>query len=79
LVQNEQTMEIRPMEPSDWPAVKAIYEQGIATRNATFEEKAPSWEEWDAEHLAAPRLGARLGGLGRRLSRRPSAGRGAGR
>ena len=50
------------MRNEDWPAVKAIYEQGIATRNATFEEKAPSWEDWDAEHLAAPRLVAEIGG-----------------
>ena len=44
------------MEPGDWPAVRAIYEQGLATRQATFETKAPSWEEWDAGHLAEPRL-----------------------
>ena len=44
------------MEPGDWPAVRAIYEQGLATRQATFETKAPSWEEWDVGHLAEPRL-----------------------
>jgi L-amino acid N-acyltransferase YncA len=49
-------MEIRPMRAEDWPAVKAIYEQGLATRQATFETSAPSWEEWDAGHLAEPRL-----------------------
>ena len=49
-------MEIRTMEPGDWPAVRAIYEQGLATRQATFETRAPSWEEWDAGHLADPRL-----------------------
>ena len=30
------------MQPSDWPAVRAIYEQGLATRQATFETEAPS-------------------------------------
>jgi L-amino acid N-acyltransferase YncA len=49
-------MEIRAMRATDWPAVKAIYEQGLATRQATFETSAPSWEEWDAGHLAEPRL-----------------------
>jgi L-amino acid N-acyltransferase YncA len=49
-------MEIRPMEPSDWPAVKTIFEQGIATKLATFETSAPSWQEWDAGHLVDLRL-----------------------
>lgn len=47
---------IRPMSPDDWPQVKAIYEAGIATGNATFETEAPSWEAWDQGHLAAHRL-----------------------
>jgi L-amino acid N-acyltransferase YncA len=49
-------MEIRAMQPSDWPAVRAIYEQGIATRQATFETESPTWAEWDACHLAELRL-----------------------
>jgi L-amino acid N-acyltransferase YncA len=49
-------MEIRPMRADDWPAVRTIYEQGIATRQATFETEAPPWESWDAAHLAGPRL-----------------------
>ena len=47
---------IRPMTPDDWPRVRAIYLQGIATGNSTFETRAPEWEAWDAGHLAAPRL-----------------------
>ena len=50
------------MRPTDWPAVKAIYEQGIATRQATFETEAPSWEDWDADHLADLRLVAERDG-----------------
>ena len=50
------------MRTEDWPAVKAIYEQGIATKNATFDTEAPTWEDWDAGHLAAPRLVAERGG-----------------
>ena len=44
------------MRTDDWPAVKTIYEQGIATRLATFETEAPAWEAWDGAHLAGPRL-----------------------
>jgi L-amino acid N-acyltransferase YncA/DNA-binding transcriptional ArsR family regulator len=32
----------RPVTPADMPAVLAIYEQGLATRNATFETKLPT-------------------------------------
>lgn len=47
---------IRPMTAADWPAVRAIYEAGIATGNATFETSAPEWSQWDASHLAEHRL-----------------------
>jgi L-amino acid N-acyltransferase YncA len=50
------TLSIVPLEPSHWPAVKRIYEAGIATGHATFETSAPSWDEWDASHLAGHRL-----------------------
>ena len=36
--------------------VKAIYEQGIAGGQATFETEAPSWEDWDRTHLEGHRL-----------------------
>jgi phosphinothricin acetyltransferase len=49
------------MRPEDWPAVQAIYQAGIATGDATFETAAPSWEAWDAAHLAAHRLVASEG------------------
>ena len=49
------------MAPSDWPRVRAIYEEGIATRNATFETSAPEWLAWDAAHLAHCRLVAYVG------------------
>lgn len=42
---------IRGMQEADWPAVRAIYEAGIATGDATFETSAPTWERWDAAHL----------------------------
>lgn len=43
------------MLPSHWDAVRDIYLQGIATKNATFQTDAPSWEEWNNSHLAALR------------------------
>jgi L-amino acid N-acyltransferase YncA len=54
---------IRAMSPDDWPAVAAIYEDGIATGLATFETETPSWESWNAGHLPAPRLVAVDGGV----------------
>jgi phosphinothricin acetyltransferase len=53
---------IRPLIAADWPAVRAIYEEGIATGNATFEQEPPSWEAWDHSHLAACRLVAEQAG-----------------
>ena len=47
------------MLPADWPAVREIYLEGIATRQATFETDAPSWEAWDASHSPFARLVAR--------------------
>jgi phosphinothricin acetyltransferase len=41
---------IRVLEAKDWPAVRAIYEEGIASGQATFETEAPSWEHWDGAH-----------------------------
>jgi L-amino acid N-acyltransferase YncA len=49
------------MRTEDWESVRAIYVQGIATGNATFEQTAPDWEAWDAAHLPACRLVARKG------------------
>jgi L-amino acid N-acyltransferase YncA len=53
---------IRAFRAGDWPAVAAVYEEGIATRMATFETVAPAWADWDAAHHAAHRLVAEEGG-----------------
>ena len=45
----------------DWEQVRAIYLEGIATGQATFETAAPNWETWDASHLRYGRLVARAG------------------
>ena len=55
-------MIIRPLLPSDWPAVAAIFAEGIATGDATFETKVPAWEDWDAQHLPENRFVAELDG-----------------
>ena len=47
---------IRAMVEADWPAVEAIFAEGIATGNATFEQQTPTWQSFDAGKLAAPRL-----------------------
>jgi L-amino acid N-acyltransferase YncA len=49
-------VEIRPLTHDDWHRVRAIFVQGIATGNATFETEPPSWEEFDATHLPDHRL-----------------------
>jgi L-amino acid N-acyltransferase YncA len=50
---------IDKMSAQDWEQVRAIYLEGIATGEATFETEAPAWERWDAAHLPACRLVAR--------------------
>lgn len=54
---------VEPMLASDWDAVRAIYLEGIATGNATFETTAPSWADWDAKHRPDCRLVARADGV----------------
>ena len=54
-------MTIAEIQAEDWPRVRTIYLEGIATGQATFETDAPEWAAWDAAHLPAPRLIARVG------------------
>lgn len=49
-------MDITALLVEHWSAVKAIYEAGLATGNASFQTSAPSWEEWDGAHLGHSRL-----------------------
>jgi L-amino acid N-acyltransferase YncA len=44
------------MMAADWPRVRAIYDEGIATGDATFQTEAPPWDAWDAGHLPHSRL-----------------------
>jgi L-amino acid N-acyltransferase YncA len=56
---------IRDLRPDDWPAVRAIYGEGIRGGDATFEIEPPSWERWDGAHpelrLVAERDGSVVG------------------
>jgi L-amino acid N-acyltransferase YncA len=53
--------DISAMRSDDWPSVRNIYSEGIATGNATFETETPEWANWDSRHLQLCRLVARDG------------------
>ena len=55
---------ISPLLPQHWPAVRAIYAEGIATGNATFETELPDWTKWDSGHRKDSRLVAATGKTG---------------
>lgn len=57
------TLRIHEMAPEDWPDVRRIYDEGLATGIASFETSSPSWEEWDAARLPHSRLVARRDGV----------------
>jgi len=47
---------IEQMKASHWRDVKRIYEEGIQTGNATFEQQSPDWETWNKNHLEHSRI-----------------------
>jgi L-amino acid N-acyltransferase YncA len=53
------SLRIDQMSSADWPDVRRIYEEGIATGLGTFETAAPSWDEWNGARLPHSRLVAR--------------------
>ena len=50
---------IEPMTSADWPDVRRIYAEGIATGDATLEREAPDWGHFDRSHPTECRLVAR--------------------
>jgi L-amino acid N-acyltransferase YncA len=48
--------DITAMRSDDWPAIRAIYAEGIATGNATFESETPDWAKWNQGHHQDCRL-----------------------
>ncbi|ADQ16651.1 GCN5-related N-acetyltransferase [Leadbetterella byssophila DSM 17132] len=55
-------MRISHINRDNFPEIVEIYLQGISTQIATFQNEAPSWEEWDKSHLSSCRLVALLEG-----------------
>ena len=49
-------MYIRKFEFDDFSFVKAIYQQGIETGNATFQLSAKDWDEWNGSMLEHSRI-----------------------
>jgi L-amino acid N-acyltransferase YncA len=50
---------IDPMTAADWPEVRRIYADGIATGDASLEREAPDWQHFDHSHRHDCRLVAR--------------------
>jgi phosphinothricin acetyltransferase len=55
-------MQIEPMTDAHAAVVLAIYQTGIDEGNATFETRAPAWQEFCSARLASHRLVAIGGG-----------------
>ena len=56
-------LRLREMTEADWPGVAAIWTEGIATGNATFETEPPSWAVFDATRRREGRFVAERGGI----------------
>jgi phosphinothricin acetyltransferase len=52
---------ITRLDTDDWARVRDIFEAGIASGQATLEDSAPNWDDWNAQHLVDHRWVARYG------------------
>jgi L-amino acid N-acyltransferase YncA len=59
VVDEPPAIRIEPMTPEDWPVVRRIYQEGIATGDATLEREAPDWDHFDRSHRHECRFVAR--------------------
>jgi L-amino acid N-acyltransferase YncA len=58
-----EAIQIEPATPAAWPALRAIYQEGIDTGDATFETRPPeTWAAWSAAHAAGCHVLARRDG-----------------
>ena len=57
--ENQVLLRIEAMTADDWPDVRRIYEEGLATGVGSFEMAAPSLEQWNAARSPHSRLVAR--------------------
>ena len=46
----------RNITETDYPAIAEIYQQGIETKNATFETVVPDWPTWNLKYLSLIRF-----------------------
>lgn len=53
---------LAPLTAEEWPAAARIYQAGIEGGNATFESRAPAWEDWVPARAGTPALIAKAGG-----------------
>lgn len=51
MVLSSDALDVRPLTADDWPAVRDIYAEGIASGEATFETTPPDWSGWDVGHV----------------------------
>ncbi|GET32835.1 phosphinothricin N-acetyltransferase [Prolixibacter bellariivorans] len=56
------SVKLRAMTPDDWPEVARIYDEGLKTGNATFQQVVPTWEEWNTGHVQSCRMVAIIEG-----------------
>ena len=47
---------IRPYMPDDWPVVRRIYTEGIATGMATFDTKPKSRSAWESDSIPGSQI-----------------------
>ena len=47
---------VEALREDHWPGVARVFDEGIATRNATFETEVPTWAAWDSSHLSDHRF-----------------------
>ena len=43
-------MKIEKLTQKHWQKVTQIYQEGITTKNATFETEPPNWKDWNETH-----------------------------
>lgn len=49
-------MKIEKLTYNHWTEVAKIYQDGIATKQATFRKEVPNWEDWNISHLEHSRF-----------------------
>lgn len=54
----QSNIQLDTIRVENYKDVQTIYQQGIDTRNATFETSVPDWQKWNDSHLSTCRLTA---------------------